>query len=204
MNKSQNSLIVWLLLDLRYRWEDRERFTQRENDMTGSDLPTAKSSRSAHRSKHNEKTVIFPLFRDNSQTPSAFTCSLGFGCVIPTIPEVYDWKEPPNYSWCSSSLKWRNRRSWQWMQHSEQLKSDLKNDSLRYAYRTSRVILSFSSRSLNNSEQHRAAKRQALGKTERFGWKRVSLSLSSLSPPALQTGAQSFLITRSFISHNFS
>ena len=72
--------------------------------MTGSDLPTAKSSRSAHKSKHNEKTVIFPLFCNKSQTPSAFTCSPGFGCVIPTIPEVCDWKVPPNYSWCSSSL----------------------------------------------------------------------------------------------------
>lgn len=97
-------------------------------NMAGSDLPTAKSSRSAHRSKHNEKTVIFPLFCNKSQTPSAFTCSPGFGRVIPTIPEVCDRKVPPNYSWCSSSLKWRNRRSWQWTQHSARRESCIRSE----------------------------------------------------------------------------
>lgn len=69
-----------------------------------TDLPTAKSSRSAHKSKHKEKTVIFPLFCNKSQTPSAFTCSRSFGCVIPTIPKICDWEVLLNYSWCSASI----------------------------------------------------------------------------------------------------
>lgn len=82
-------------------------FTQvirpRQKGRAGADLPTAKSSRSAHRSKHNEKTVIFPLFGSKSQTPFAFTGSPAPDGVIPTIPEARGRRVPPNYSSRTSS-----------------------------------------------------------------------------------------------------
>lgn len=76
----------------------------------GSHLPSAESSRPAHRSKHNEKMVIFPLCCDKSQTPFAFTCSPGLGRVILTIPEECDWKVPPKVFMVREKSKMSERK----------------------------------------------------------------------------------------------
>lgn len=152
----------------------------RENGATGSDLPKAKSSRSAHRSKHNEKTVIFPLFCNKSQTPSAFTCSPALCCVIPTIPEVCDSKVSTNYSWCSSSIKWRNRTSWQRLQRSGRWKTRIGEKKMSHWLRlwNKRDVI-FAPR-LNNRELRWAAEQnQALEETE------VWMKIRSPSPPSL-------------------
>lgn len=64
--------------------------------------PTATCSRSAHRKKHKDKTVIFPIFCNKSQTPFAFTCSPGPRRVIPTIPTGC---VPTNRSWCCPRVR---------------------------------------------------------------------------------------------------
>lgn len=72
-----------------------------DNTKHNNYLPTATCSRSAHKRKHKDRTVIFPIFCNKSQTPFAFTCSPAARCVIPTIPKGCD---STNWSWCCPSV----------------------------------------------------------------------------------------------------